>query len=138
MKYQPDSVPVSEVLLDFNDLPAAFTLLQCDGGLISDSKLSYIIELYLSRFQFMYGNAHGLAYLLDPRLLGQGLPVASRRNIEEILIHTPAEDDAEIIDSTMEALYVQFTSFHIQAKRDKYDNTFRFQMLSKKLKSPLQ
>ena len=77
----------------------------------------------------MYGNAHGLAYLLDPRFLGQGLPVASRRKIENILIHTPADDDAEITDSTMEALYVQFIAFHIQAKRDKDKNTFRFQML---------
>ena len=86
----------------------------------------------------MYGNAHSLEYLLDPRFLGQGLPVASRRDIEEILIHTPADDDSDITDITMEALYVQFTAFHIQAKRDKDDNTFRFQMLSKKRKSPLQ
>ena len=86
----------------------------------------------------MYGNAHGLAYILDPRFLGQGLPVASRRNIEEILIHTPADDDADITDSKMEALYVQFTDFHIQAKRDKDENTFRFKILSKKRKSPLQ
>ena len=86
----------------------------------------------------MYGNAHGLAYLLDLRFLGQGLPVASRRNIEEILIHTPVDDDADITDSTMEALYMQFTAFHIQAKSDKDDNMFRFQMLLKKCNSPLQ
>ena len=138
VNYQSDSVPVSEVLPDFNALPAAFTSLQRDDGLISDSELSYIIKLSLSRFHFMYGNAHGLNYLLKPRFLGQGLPVASRRNIEEILIHTPADDDTDITDSTMEALYVQFTAFHIQAKGEKYDNTFRFQMLSKKRKSPLQ
>ena len=45
VKYQSDRVPVSEFLPDFNDLPAAFTSLQRDGGLISDRELSYIIEL---------------------------------------------------------------------------------------------
>ena len=79
----------------------------------------------------MYGNAHGLAYLLDPRFLGQGLPVASSRKIEEILIHTLADNGAYITDITMEALYVQFTAFHIQAKSNKDENMFRFQMLSK-------
>ena len=38
----------------------------------------------------------------------------------------------------MEDLYVQFTDFQIQAKRDKDDNTFRFQMLSKKRNFSLQ
>ena len=77
-------------------------------------------------------------YLLDLRLLGQGLPVSSRRKIEDILIHTPADNDVDIIDSPMEALYVKFTDFYVQAKCNKDDNTFRFQMLSKKRKSPLQ
>ena len=138
VKYQSNSVPVSEVLPYFNALSAAFALLQRDSGLISNSDLLYIIELSLSRFQFMYGNAHGLAYLLDPRFLGKGLFVAGCRNIEEIMIHTPADDDADITDSTMEALYVQFTAFHIQAKRNKDYNTFRLKMLPKKRKSSLQ
>ena len=43
MKYQSDSVPVSEFLPDFNSLPAASTSLKRDGGLISNSELIMVV-----------------------------------------------------------------------------------------------
>src|SRR5687767_3212030 len=92
VKYQSDSIPVSEVLPDFHALREQFNKL-FKVGIINEVEFSYLVKLSQSQFQFLYGTAHGLAYLLDPRYLGQGLPVEYRRALEEILVNTPVGDD---------------------------------------------
>jgi hypothetical protein len=47
-KYQSDAVTVSDVLPDF------------------DKELNYMVALCNNRFSFLYGDVHGLSYLLDP------------------------------------------------------------------------
>lgn len=86
----------------------------------------------------MYGPAHGLAYLLDPRFLGQGLPAESRNSIEEILYSTPIGDEVISNDVSKELIYMQFTAFLISESAEKANNTFRHQMLVKKRKTPLE
>jgi hypothetical protein len=44
----------------------------------------------------MYGEVHGLSYLLDPVLLGEGLPGPNRRALEDTLINMPIDDVAPI------------------------------------------
>ncbi|ETV98281.1 hypothetical protein H310_08993 [Aphanomyces invadans] len=41
---------------------------------------------------FLYGGAHGLAYLLDPRLIGEGLPWGNRLSLEDILFKFPVDE----------------------------------------------
>ncbi len=69
----------------------------------------------------MYGIAHGLSYLLDPRFLGTGLSQAHRTS-------TPADDLIAINDERKEKLYIQLNEFFISALREKETNAFRFQL----------
>ncbi|KAF1327905.1 putative Transposase, partial [Globisporangium splendens] len=137
VKYESERVAVSEVLPDFEAFPEQFQQV-FDDGLLSASELEYLVNLSEFRFQFMYGAAHGLAYLLDPRFLGKDLPAAKRQSLEEILINTPVGDEISSDDENKEALYMQFTNFFIAASQERAKNTFRYQMLAKKRKTPLQ
>ena len=137
VKYQSDSAPISDVWPDFNALPAQFSKLLSDGRANAD-EVDYLIKLSESRFKFMYGKAHGLAFLLDPRFIGEGLMPSLRVELETILIDTPINDDTPVDDERREVLFLQFTAFIIRAMKEKEDNKFRFTMLMKRRKTPLQ
>ena len=72
VKYQSDKVPVSEVWHDFHELPKKFQELLQDNT-INITEFEYLEKLCKSRFDFMRGKAHGLAYILDPRFIGQDI-----------------------------------------------------------------
>lgn len=137
VKYQSDNVAISEVFPDFHALPEKFKKM-FDNHNITESELGYLVKLSQQRFQFMYGTAHGLAYLLDPRFLGDGLPQQQRRALEETLISTPIADDGTISEQTKEELYTQFTAFFILASQDKNMNSFRYKFLVNRRKTPLE
>ena len=59
---------------------------------IITNEYQYLVNVAQQRFEFMYGAAHGLSYLLDPRYLGQHLLPSVRCNLEELLMNTPVDD----------------------------------------------
>jgi len=67
----------------------------------------------------MYGVAHGLSYLLNPRHIGNGLPADSRSSLEEVLINNPVDDVTPINDGRKEKLYIQFTAYFMSATKER-------------------
>jgi hypothetical protein len=85
--FQSDSVPISGVFATFsNDLPRSFTALTT----ITDEERSYMLKLNKHRFDFIYGDAHGIRYVLDPRYVGEGMPLAMQESIENIIYLYPS------------------------------------------------
>ena len=86
----------------------------------------------------MNGTVHGLSYLLDPCLLGEGLPQESHCDLETTLFETPVNNVTPFSDQTKEIIYMQYTNFVITATREKTIDLFCYKMLKKGSKSVLQ
>jgi hypothetical protein len=137
VKYQSDKVPISEVMPDFHNLPEEYKKVM-SSNIITCQEFEYPVVLAQQRFQFMYGVAHGLSYLFNPRHIGDGLPADSRSSLEEVLINNPIDDVTPIDDGRKEKLYIQFTAYFISATKERQANSFHYQMLSKGSKTVLQ
>ncbi|ETV76973.1 hypothetical protein H257_09380 [Aphanomyces astaci] len=67
--FQSDRVPVSEVFDAFvHQLPHAIVNIWS----LNLHETKYIVVAIKARWQFMYGDAHGVGYLLDPRFVDSG------------------------------------------------------------------
>ncbi|ETI36427.1 hypothetical protein F443_17446 [Phytophthora nicotianae P1569] len=49
------------------------------------------------RFDFIYGDAHGLSYLLGPPFCGEGMDVATRTLVESSMLSWFGEDKADAV-----------------------------------------
>jgi hypothetical protein len=67
----------------------------------------------------MYDVTHGLLYMLDPRHIGDRLPVDSRNSLEEVLINNPVDDVTPIDDDRKEKLYIQFMEYFISVTKER-------------------
>jgi hypothetical protein len=66
-----------------------------------------------AQFKSMYGRAHGLVFLLDPRFIGQEglIPAAQHAALKNILIDIPRDNHTPIDGAQREVIYVQFTDY---------------------------
>ena len=65
---QSNLAEVSTVYKAFYKLLGAFEQLP-----VLDEATKYLKKLYKERFDFMYGDTHGVGYLLGPRYIGDGM-----------------------------------------------------------------
>jgi hypothetical protein len=85
--YESDSGQVSKVYATFaNKLPTAIMKMVT----ITQEECAYMLKLNQNRFDFMYGDAKGIEYLLDPRYVSEGMFIELRNKIKNIIhLHPP-------------------------------------------------
>ncbi|ETN05818.1 hypothetical protein PPTG_13193 [Phytophthora nicotianae INRA-310] len=71
--FETNTTPPSDVYHVFLTLPEAFRKTE-----MPISELGKIQQILDQRFNFIYGDAHGVGYILDPRYLGKGMDEDTR------------------------------------------------------------
>ncbi|KAJ0398296.1 hypothetical protein P43SY_000818 [Pythium insidiosum] len=129
-------VPCSEVFYWFaKSIPDALAKI---AGL-SPREMSYLLQLNQTRFNGMYGDAHGIAFLLDPRYVGEGLSPEVRKSVEDMVFEVPPDEmSTKATDEHKFAIAQELTEYVIDATREKNLNTFRYSMLVRNKKSIYQ
>ena len=79
--FQSDQAEVPIVYKAFYELPGVFEQLPT-----SDKQNIYLKKLSKERFDFMYGNTHGVGYILDPRFIGDGMSQQVLNKIEDFIL----------------------------------------------------
>ncbi|KAE9063969.1 hypothetical protein PF006_g30813 [Phytophthora fragariae] len=70
-------------------------------GLTAAEKASFKI-IVSDKFNFLYGDAHGVAYVLDPRFRGKEMDTETRVGVENLICNWHGSDSAD--DSSAELL----------------------------------
>ena len=123
---QRDAVPCSDVYKAFVELEEKMRNLTN----VDADKKAYLVELVRKRLNFMYGDAHGVTYLLDPRYLGDGMLRTLRKEIEDFVYKFP-QKDGTTSEARMEQLAQEYTAFRVEALSERQQSTFRFKMIGK-------
>ena len=55
----------------------------------------YLLQLVEKRMVFMSGDAHGIAYLLDPQYFGSGMSMEKRLAVEELILVHPSSSESD-------------------------------------------
>ncbi|KAG2795450.1 hypothetical protein PC111_g22136 [Phytophthora cactorum] len=80
--FEKNTTPVSGVYQVFTELPAELNVVN-----LTAAEHKTVKTLIKSRFDFIYGDAHGLAYLLDPRYGGINMDNCVRGAVELAAYH---------------------------------------------------
>jgi hypothetical protein len=125
--FQSDKAEISVVYKAFQELPGIFQ----EMSTLSVQERTYLQNLSKDRFEFMYGDAHGIGYLLDPRYCGNGMSQEVSEEIEEFIFQFPNEDGSAKTEEEMIQISKEYTEWKIKALKERTNNTFRFKLLGK-------
>jgi Protein of unknown function (DUF 659)/hAT family C-terminal dimerisation region len=108
--YQSDSVMISEVYRTFKErLPYAIINKM---PMTSEQERQYLLHMVEGRFQFICGNAHKIAYVLDPRYLGSLMTREERKAVEdELIFRHPLSDNDELTREREQALCREYLDY---------------------------
>lgn len=122
--FQSDAAPCSEVYKAFLHLEDKMHSIP----MLDEDKKTYLVELVRKRFEFMYGDAHGVAYVLDPRYLGDQMSRSLRKEIEDFIFNFP-KVDGSTSKERKDQLAKEYTLFRIDALNEREEKTYRFKMI---------
>jgi hypothetical protein len=111
-KFEKDSTPISEAYSAFVDLPAEF-----EAAHLIPRELKTVKDIVHERFELVHSDAHGLAYLLDPRFCGKGMDVATRTSVESFLASCLGDDQADNVLAQLTGYYQYVTELKDGASR---------------------
>lgn len=103
------------VITGFNNFPAKFYKLK---DCLNADEVSYLQKVLTARFQFVYGDAHDIAYLLDPRYVGAGLHAHNWQELEVLIVSLSEYDKEPASEDLKLQLNDQFTQYIIRALRN--------------------
>ncbi|CAB4038964.1 hypothetical protein BSLG_07742 [Paramuricea clavata] len=95
---------------------------------INAEKKAYLVKRVKKRFDFMYGDAHGMGYLLDPRYLGDKMSHTLCKETEDFNFPTA---DGSMCKERKQKLAEEYTAFRIDALQEREKNGFCFKMIGK-------
>ena len=95
---------------------------------IAPEKKSYLVKQVKKRFDFMYGDAHSVAYLLDPRYLGEKMLHSLCKEVKDFIFNFPTADGSSC-NKRKEKLAQEYTSFCIEALKEREQNGFCYKMI---------
>ncbi|KAH9266681.1 hypothetical protein BASA83_010356 [Batrachochytrium salamandrivorans] len=88
--FQSDSVPVSQIYQSFaNTMKEQYEMMGC----LSGAERFYLLQLLQSILDFLYGDAIGIAYLLDPRFVGKKMTAFERTRVEDLIFDYDSETE---------------------------------------------
>ena len=124
--FKADGVPLSDVYDCMNvKLPQYFKDMK-----LSRDELTYVLNCCNLRFELIYGVSHEIAFLLDPRFIGEGMTPTIKKKTENFIIEFPVDDINPPTDERKEKLYQQLIDFQVDAVGDKRAKSpFRYNML---------
>lgn len=88
------------------------------------SESTRVKKVISERFLFVYDDAHGVGYMLDPRYNGKGMDQKTRRSVEKFIIrwHGSEHEEAALIDLSR---YAHYTLEMVDFDRRAEDYTVR-------------
>ena len=120
--FQCDAVPCSEVYRAFVDLEDQMHKLPN----IDEEKKNYLVELVKKRFEFMYGDVHGIGYVLNPRFLDDKMSHSLRKEIEDFNFPT---EDGTMSNERRDQLEGEYTAFCTDALSEREKASYLFKMI---------
>jgi hypothetical protein len=106
VKFRSDKASLSDVCKSFNVLGP--TLAALEG--LSSQEQTYLNMMAKYRFHFTYGDAHGIAYMLDPVYIGDGLPLPLRESIENTIFKHYFDDQPPSSEKQSQ-IYQEYNAF---------------------------
>jgi hypothetical protein len=111
---------------------------------LSIAERKYLLKLVDERLEFMYGDAIGVAYLLDPVLIGKDMLSEHKKKAEDALFDSvfqgvviTHENHGEY-KKKKDKLFLEYTKWVISATSERAKNEYRYQMLENRAKTCIQ
>ena len=124
VELQSDDVPLSRAYDLFDRLESRFD----DIGL-TDTQLDYVREKVRHYWKFVYGDATGLAYLLDPRYSGERCDTTLENELIEFICSFRYDDDENVNAERQGQVRDEVNTFLASTRSDIRNNTSVFQHL---------
>ena len=98
VKFESDLLPLSDVYAAFQSLKEVYDMMR----FIDASEKMIIDEIRRNCWELIYSEAHGIAYLLDPRYLGAKLDADSLDRIKSFIFYTYPYKNQSILEPEAE------------------------------------
>lgn len=133
-KFQDSQTPISEVYIDFRRLQSEVEIFG-----LAPKEAAYMRRLVNARVEYALSDVHALAYLLDPRYIGRSVSREYREKIEDFIFTFP-ECDSQVsaCEHRKRVISSEYTEYVVYAKSQRANRTFKWEMLEKGDRSPLQ